>query len=62
MQYFVKLLLVGLEKPVLLFGFCAPTWKHRDVHFASVIASTDSSQKLIQAFLRSEFYVPLLLG
>lgn len=38
MQYFVKLLLLGVEKPVLLFGFCAPTehpplsWKKKELH------------------------------
>ena len=37
MQYFVKLLLLGLENPALLFGFCAPTeqpphaWKRKEL-------------------------------
>ena len=38
MQYFVKLLLLGSERPALLFGFCAPTeqpphsWKKKELY------------------------------
>ena len=62
MQYFVKLLLLGLENPVLLFGFCAPTehptrsWKRKELYKKPCIlqytAILDQSEKERLLYIR----------